>query len=382
MNQNEISEITAMPELPEGIMNDVVTVTNNDQELPKSSILDRDIVSAYQLLNSKVEEIPCLWEPFFRQSGLGALVGSSDTGKSVFCRQLAMAIATRQESFLGHPLNLRTANVLYVSTEDDASAISQLLQRHLKDTEKVNELLKNFHFLFNFEKLPERLDTFLTENKVDLVILDSYGDLFDGKDSNSISQVREFLNKFSKIANKHNCFFLFVHHVGKRTEDKEPSKQNVLGSQGFEAKMRIVLELRKGDNLTKYLSVIKGNYLGIEYKTSSYELEFNEQTLTFNYTGNTVSFDEQGKSKRTKKQYNVDWYDVYEDDSELQSKIIIERLDTLYQMPSGTARTYITNDLVPVQGKFGYYRRPGTIIPLHDRGEGFLNQISEIKPKF
>lgn len=84
-----------------------------------------------------------------------------------------------------------------------------------------------------------------------------------------------------------------LHHTGKRTEELSPSKNNLLGSQGFEAKMRLVLELRtdKEDSQYKHLCVVKANYLPREYKESSYKLRFDSNML-FEDTGVRVPFEE------------------------------------------------------------------------------------------
>jgi hypothetical protein len=71
-----------------------------------------------------------------------------------------------------------------------------------------------------------------------------------------------------------------------------PSKHNLLGSQAFEAKMRLVLELRSdvADKTVKHLCCVKGNYLSADYKTESIKLLFSE-FLTFRETGERVPFE-------------------------------------------------------------------------------------------
>ena len=47
-----------------------------------------------------------------------------------------------------------------------------------------------------------------------------------------------------------------------------PSKHNAIGSQGFEAKMRVMMELRPDPvrHDIRHLCIVKGNYLSEEYK--------------------------------------------------------------------------------------------------------------------
>ncbi|MBR5105936.1 MAG: sigma-70 family RNA polymerase sigma factor, partial [Alistipes sp.] len=108
---------------------------------------------------------------------------------------------------------------------------------------------------------------------------------------NENNRVRAFINDFSQLAVKHSTLFIFLHHTGKRTESLAPSKHNAIGSQGFEAKMRLMMELRQDPTNPdiRHLCVVKGNYLSSEYKHDSFELQFTPG-LNFIPTGNRVPF--------------------------------------------------------------------------------------------
>mgnify|MGYP006287962869 CR=1 FL=1 len=248
--------------------------------------------TAEELLNLDVKELPKLCDPILPQSGVVALAGPSDSGKSAILRQLAIAIVSGANSFLGFSLHPRYNSGIYISSEDDSTAISFLLNKQNRHFEVENSVLRNLHFVFDTEDLPNRLEGYLKQKKMDFVILDCFGDLY-GKQMNEGPQVRSFLNQFSQLANKYNTLIIILHHVGKRREEFEPSKHNLLGSQAFEAKMRLVLELRS-DHLEahrKHLCIVKGNYLSSEMKTESFVLEFASDSLTFRNTGDRVLFE-------------------------------------------------------------------------------------------
>jgi hypothetical protein len=86
---------------------------------------------------------------------------------------------------------------------------------------------------------------------------------------------------------------IFLHHVKKSARLDEPGKHNVNGSQAFEAAMRTLIELRDDtkDPLTKHLCITKGNYIPKAAKTDSFQLCFDEATLTISNTGERVPFD-------------------------------------------------------------------------------------------
>lgn len=252
----------------------------------------KGIYSATELLNRNIEEIPCLVEPIFPKVGLVALAGGSDTGKSSLLRQFAISICIGESKFLGFRINSEYKNGIYVSTEDDEYAISFLLNKANKERCLNANEYKGLTFIFDTHNLLEKMDNQLSKQKRDFVIIDAFADLY-GKSMNDTNQVRAFLNDYSQLAQKHKCLIIFLHHTGKRTEDLAPSKHNLLGSQGFEAKMRLVIELR-ADNTEpskRHLCIVKGNYLPKEYKTESFVLLFNEN-LQFSMTNEKRLFEE------------------------------------------------------------------------------------------
>lgn len=190
--------------------------------------------------------------------------------------------------FLGMPLNVVHHNAVYVSTEDDEIACAYLIGRQNQSIGLQPSSLKGLRFMFDSNNVISELDSRLTNRPADLVVVDCFSDLYMGS-MNESNQVRMFLNQYSQLANRHQCLVIFLHHCGKRTEKFMPSKHNLLGSQAFEAKMRLVLELRNDltDITFKHLCCVKGNYLSAEYKTESIKLQFS-QFLTFRETGERV----------------------------------------------------------------------------------------------
>jgi len=265
--------------------------------------------SGLKLFNNVNEEIPKLLEPIFPKKGLISLVGSSDTGKSTLLRQLSISIAFGLDEFLGYKLNTNTRNVIYVSTEDDAVSVGHTLKKQVIGLfkEKHVDILDNLnHIKFIFDsntdlKNPSNILSQINDDLnligADLVIIDAFTDVFNG-DLNSSTKVREFLHKFSVLADYHNCLFLILHHTGKRTEKFTASKDNVLGSQAFEAKMRALFELKRVSNneSKRSLVVTKGNYLSSSIKKEAKILTFDEDNLLFYFDGETVLNSQTSKS--------------------------------------------------------------------------------------
>ncbi len=247
-------------------------------------------ISGGDLLNMQTESIPMLIEDLIPLVAVWAIVGASDTGKSMVLRQLAMCIAGNIP-FLNFAIFAKYKRVIVVCSEDDEFAISYLLRRQNKTIGLTPEQANNILFVFETDNLQQRLDDLLSTSPADAVIIDAFGDVFNGKDLNQNNQVRSFLNQFTQLANKHKCSIGFLHHTGKRTEDLAPSKNNAIGSQGFEAKMRLVIEMRNDKNTDdlRHLCVVKGNYLPQEQKSSSIVLKMDDN-LVFENTGERVKY--------------------------------------------------------------------------------------------
>lgn len=258
------------------------------------------IISAKDILEMKVESTPCLLDPIFPKVGLIALAGSSDTGKSSLMRQLCIDIVTGADSFIGYKINSRYKRVLYVSTEDGIEAISTLLRMQNKEYNHSSAKFGNLDYLFDSNNLTEDLKIIMSNHSYDLIVIDAFADIF-GKDINQSNQVRCFLNDFSMLAEKYKCLIAFVHHTGKASELKAPNKNNLLGTQGFEAKMRLVAMLVRHptNNHLRYFCIVKGNYLPEHIKTEALELRFDEN-MTFSRTGKRESIENLSKDDSQK----------------------------------------------------------------------------------
>ncbi|SHF82451.1 Helix-turn-helix [Mariniphaga anaerophila] len=256
------------------------------------------VISATDLLNMEYTEIPYLLESVFPKQGLAAVGGSSDTGKSHLLRQVAMSIVSGEKEFLGLKLNSEHNRVLYVSTEDFEIATSVSLKKQQAELGLTNETFKNLSFIFDTTDLIANIESQLQQNPHDLVVIDTFSDLF-GNDINQVNQVRNYLHQYGQLANKYKCLFLFIHHSGKGTEYKTPSKNSLLGSQGFEGKMRAVVLLlkSKSDVNLRYFCSVKGNYIEEKMKTEAIELVFNDN-LCFQATGNTNLLEEIKKPEK------------------------------------------------------------------------------------
>jgi len=242
-----------------------------------------EIFTGNELLNMDIDDYLTLLDPVFPKVGLIALAGSSDTGKSSFLRQFAIHISSGMDNFLGFNLDTKHNSAIVFSTEDDKTAISYLLNKQNSKMKFPTEAFNDLRYIFESIDPIDELDKELSRKPADVVIIDTFTDIYRGE-MNATNRIRCFLNDYGQLAQQHETLFIFLHHTGKGKDRMEPSKHNLLGSQGFEAKMRLVMEIRK-DQINpayRHLCVVKGNYLPEEYKNESFVLEFDEHMLFHN----------------------------------------------------------------------------------------------------
>lgn len=264
---------------------------NSDQKPPAQPKPKTNIRTAKHLLETPAVKLFTLWGEVLPKVGVAALAGASDTGKSAMLRELAACVAAGRP-YLGWPTYGERKAVLYFASEDGEEGTKYVFQKQNRTHGFQSDDLPGLRFMFNYkENLLNEITVAIKYKPVDLIVIDAFSDVFTGFNMNDATQVRKFLQPYSNLAEECRTCILFLHHSGKRTEQGQPSKHNLLGSQGFEAKMRLVMELREDYRHPelRHLCVVKGNYLPREFKRESYELRFTEN-MTFEPTGNRVPF--------------------------------------------------------------------------------------------
>jgi predicted ATP-dependent serine protease len=194
------------------------------------------------------------------------LVGDSECGKSSLMRQLTGAIVFEDSEFLGLQLEASHNSVIYVCSEDTDEDIKRIMKREHLDG-RDSEPYKNISYVFEIEHIEDKIEALLQAMSVDCVVLDSLNDFMKG-DANNAFFVRRFLEKIRIMAMNHKCLFVLIHHFRKSAPDDNPSKKDVLGSQSFEAKARVVISMdrdRKNPD-DRVLRILKGNYVSKEQK--------------------------------------------------------------------------------------------------------------------
>lgn len=266
--------------------------------MPVELNTEKSVYNAVELLARGAVEQQYLMQPIFPQKGSAVLAGKPDTGKSQFARQLCIHVALGDNSFINFALNLKHNKSIYVATEDNEEATRFLLNKQFNGIGKP--VVENLRFIFadtmSQEEIIKNLIEQLTLEPADLVVIDSFGDIFQGSDSNNNMAMRNTVKTFDKIGKEFNCLILFVHHINKAAYRVAPGQEHIQGGAGLVQKVRLAIVLSEGGGNTRYFTVVKGNYCPKEYKENSLELHFSEETFLFTNTGNLIPTDQLGSS--------------------------------------------------------------------------------------
>ena len=293
-NGKDISDYFAQ----NGTIEHLQTLIDETVQKPLSEIeeVEKFIYNAVELMELSNVETRYLMEPIFPQKGSAVIAGKPDTGKSQFARQLCIQIALGIKNFIGFEINPIHNKAIYIATEDNLEATRFLLGKQMYGLgEKAKE---NLRFMFadtmEQEEILSQLEAALIEQPADLVVVDSFGDIFKGGDTNNNMAMRNTVKTFDKIAKHHNCLILFVHHINKGAYRVAPGQEHIQGGAGLVQKVRLAIQLSEGEGNIRYFTVVKGNYCPKEYKQNSLELHFSEENFLFTTEGKLIPTSELG----------------------------------------------------------------------------------------
>jgi AAA domain len=276
----------------------VLTQTRPEQEGPK-------VLTYADLLNMKSTEPETLFAPIFPRDGIALVYGAPDCGKSMFLRQMCIHVAESSD-FMGWQNRGTTHRALYFSSEDGADWTSYCIGNNDKAYQLSEAAAQNLRFVFDFssEDVLKTIEKECAKAPVDLIVIDAFGDAFWGKSSNDTNEVRKFYEKFKVFARRNQCLIIFNHHCGKAALTKAPGKESALGSEAIVSAPRLAIEVRRDpyNNDVAHVCIVKGNSLSSDYKTQSFEMAWNRDTMTFTPTGNRIPFDQLVKVEDKQKQ--------------------------------------------------------------------------------
>lgn len=157
-------------------------------------------------------------EDMIEEDSVNIIVGDSGIGKSPLLMQLAVCVATGTP-FLG--LSTKPGPVLcadYENSEKGFYKTVECLCEHLK----IPALPDNL-FFYHFPESIDMLSAEIAKHHPSLVIVDAVRGLDPAMEKDNTAAATQLRN-LHKIAERHHCAFLLLHHIKKVDRKEEPPK--------------------------------------------------------------------------------------------------------------------------------------------------------------
>lgn len=251
------------------------------------------------ILNSEDIEIEYAVDKLKPRGEISMIYGGSGVGKSMVERCFLFAIAYGLNEYLGFKINLPQDDrkVCLIITEDTEKSLRSLIKKQAAYFEQFRTIENPvFDVISSVEdEIVKVLDKRFQEVKYSVVVIDTPQDEISGS-TNDSTIIRQYFKGISLLAEKNNTAFTVVHHKRKYTGDREPSKEDLSGSQALNALPRSIYEFRENVNNQNYrnLTPVKNNYQSQEFLNTSYVFEMNTDNLTFSDTEIRVPSDQVG----------------------------------------------------------------------------------------
>ncbi|QNR85080.1 AAA family ATPase [Pedobacter riviphilus] len=234
--------------------------------------------------------IPMLYSAI-KEGSVGLVYGVAKTGKTIFCENLGMSIASGRDKYLGKQINAANKKVLFVSLEE---FYAPRTGRNIKqlDIFSDNELqnIKSNYFVVT-EHAPKALVTkadwaFLRDEieeiKPGIVFIDSLTRVVDGQIENS-DTAKDAMITLRDIANDYKVTLVIIHHSVKIDQENAMSQRDVAGSRIISQEVDFIFGINKTSDNSRYIKLISARYADDNNpNVAKFELDEN---LWINVTG-------------------------------------------------------------------------------------------------
>jgi len=193
------------------------------------------------LLEEPAEDITFIWDNTLIAGGLSILAAKPKVGKSTLARNLAVAVAKGEPSFLGRAITA-SGPIVYLALEEKRSEV----KKHFERMGATSKLPIFVHTGSAPDKAVDELRKAVTENKAIMAIVDPLQRLVRISDLNDYSQVSLELEPLMQIARDTGCHVLLIHHATKGINRE--SGDSILGSTAIFGSVDCALIMKRGES--------------------------------------------------------------------------------------------------------------------------------------
>ena len=214
---------------------------------------------------------------------VGFIYGPAKSGKTILCENLAFAIVSEREKFLGIPIEIKKSKVLYISMEEDTDM--RIIQRGKKQikgysSEEKSLIKENLYytdkkFIRSVENETdwELLEKEIKSHRSNLIFIDSTNrfniDIQEKLEANSMMQ------KFRKLAEKYNCAIILIHHTVKSQENKPMTLNTMSGSSALSRDADFFIGVNRLTNGVRYIKFVESRYYQYDDKCKVLSIQEN-----------------------------------------------------------------------------------------------------------
>ena len=215
------------------------------------------------ILKSKSEPpIPYLWSGI-KLGSFGFIFGPSKSGKTTFCENLALSIASGQKTFFNMPLSVGIKKVLFLSLEEYWQPRTERNSRQMQEL-KVH---LNDYFLTSDENFPRILSSkedwillklHISQTASEVVFVDSLSRLYSGSIEDS-DLAKELLLQLRELTNELKITLIIIHHTPKQV-GRPLTIDSMAGSRILAQEADFMIGISKTIDGTRYMKEVAFRY--------------------------------------------------------------------------------------------------------------------------
>lgn len=201
------------------------------------------IITSSELLKKKFEKVEWRINGFIPGEGTTIISSPSGEKKTWIALEIARAISAG-ENFLGEDgFQTKKGRVLYINGENS----EREMQRRLEKMEIDNEdllITNSDKFKLNNDDSVELIKKLIEEQKIDVIIIDTFRALAGGINEDRAEEVRAFFDRLKPFKDI-GISLIFLDHNRKpqNFEGNKPKKEQLLGSQDKTANMEVLIQI-------------------------------------------------------------------------------------------------------------------------------------------
>ncbi|MCX5693525.1 MAG: AAA family ATPase [Candidatus Omnitrophica bacterium] len=248
-------------------------------------------LSLSEFFGKDIPPVEYIIEGMLQREGRTMISASMNVGKSFFLQNLALAIASGQAKFLDK-FEVKKAHVLYLDLEMGESALKQRFLQMCNELKIENLFVKFEAGLDLLDRNDQKaLEKWLSELKIDVLIIDPIGDAWSG-DENNKQEVGKLTTYLNILKTKFKLSIVISHHWKKKTKDIKRGGEMASGSYKWGAWLdqhitlegdikNVTVNCEKSRNASRFKPfIIKLNEETFTFEfLTDFELKFTEQTL-------------------------------------------------------------------------------------------------------